>query len=132
MLLGDCRGSHLDVILNDPRFPGVDRRQTLLFSATFPSDVTQLANKVLKKNYVKVSNGARGRANTRVKQVFVQAEGICEKNDKLFAMLEEQRDRLAKDGAEWRTLVFVGTKKHSDFLAFSLADKGIKAASING
>ncbi|CAJ0591881.1 unnamed protein product [Cylicocyclus nassatus] len=132
MLLRDGRDSHLEVILSDSKFPSIEKRQTLLFSATFPPDVTELARKVLKNSYVKVSNGARGRANARVKQEFVQATGICEKNAKLFGMLEEQRDKLAKDGTIMRTLVFVETKKQADFVALMLTDKNIKAASING
>ncbi|RCN34918.1 DEAD/DEAH box helicase [Ancylostoma caninum] len=132
MLLRDGRDSHLESILSDDKFPKVENRQTLLFSATFPPDVEQLAGKVLKKNYVKVSNGARGRANTRVTQQFVQADGTCGKNETLFGMLEEQRDKLAKDGTVMRTLVFVGTKKQADFVALMLTEKGVKAASING
>ncbi|KIH48301.1 hypothetical protein ANCDUO_21631, partial [Ancylostoma duodenale] len=138
MLLRDGRDSHLESILSDEKFPRrchiikVENRQTLLFSATFPPDVEQLAGKVLKKNYVKVSNGARGRANTRVTQQFVQADGTCGKNETLFGMLEEQRDKLAKDGTVMRTLIFVGTKKQADFVALMLTEKGVKAASING
>ncbi|CAJ0598457.1 unnamed protein product [Cylicocyclus nassatus] len=107
----------------------IEKRQT--FSATFPPDVTDLERKVLENNYVKVFNGARGRANARVKQEFVQASGICGKNDKLFGMLEEQRDELAKDGTIMRTLIFVETKKQADFVALLLTEKNMKAASIN-
>ncbi|KAK6754433.1 hypothetical protein RB195_013439 [Necator americanus] len=132
MLLRDGRDSHLESILRNPVFPPVEARQTLLFSATFPPNVERFAGEVLKRNFVKISNGARGRANNRVSQQFIRADGVCGKNEQLFGMLEEQRDKLARDGTVMRTLVFVGTKKQADFVAFMLTGKGIKAASING
>ncbi|KHJ81645.1 DEAD/DEAH box helicase, partial [Oesophagostomum dentatum] len=49
MLLSDGHGGHLESILNDPKFPPIEKRQTLLFSATFPPEIETLAAKVLKK-----------------------------------------------------------------------------------
>ncbi|KAK5970852.1 hypothetical protein GCK32_005244, partial [Trichostrongylus colubriformis] len=104
MLLEDGRENHLNSILRDPNFPKASilqtfivllpvNRQTLLFSATFPADVERLAGKVLKEKYVIVRSSQRGKANVRVKQQFVQAEGVSGKNDKLFEILEAQRDK---------------------------------------
>ncbi|KAK5968212.1 DEAD/DEAH box helicase, partial [Trichostrongylus colubriformis] len=104
MLLEDGRENHLNSILRDPNFPKASilqtfivllpvNRQTLLFSATFPADVERLAGKVLKEKYVIVRSSQRGKANIRVKQQFVQAEGVSGKNDKLFEILEAQRDK---------------------------------------
>ncbi|KAK6028483.1 helicase protein, partial [Ostertagia ostertagi] len=132
MLLEDGRESHLSAILSDPNFPKPESRQTLLFSATFPADVERFAGKVLRNKYVIVRSSQRGKANVRVKQLFVQADGTSGKNDKLFEILEAQRDKTTDDGSPMRTLVFVGTKKQADFLALMLSEKDIAAASING
>ncbi|KAJ1372229.1 putative ATP-dependent RNA helicase ddx4 [Parelaphostrongylus tenuis] len=131
MLLEDGGQHHIRSIFSNPSFPKVESRQTLLFSATFPDDVEKLARDIMKEKYVKISNGTQKRANTRVKQLFEKVRGTSGKNEKLFEILENQRDSQAKDGSVVRTLVFVGTKKQADFIALLLSQKNVKAGSIN-
>uniref|UniRef100_A0A0K0CW88 Helicase C-terminal domain-containing protein n=1 Tax=Angiostrongylus cantonensis TaxID=6313 RepID=A0A0K0CW88_ANGCA len=132
MLLEDGRQNHIRSILDNPALPKVDSRQTLLFSATFPENVEQLARDIMSKRYAKVSNGARNRANARVVQLFEKVNGgLYEKNEKLFEILERQRDNLDEDNSVKRTLVFVGSKQQADYLACILVNKDIKAGSIN-
>ncbi|KAK6056670.1 DEAD/DEAH box helicase, partial [Cooperia oncophora] len=95
MLLESGRENHLTAILSDPSFPKPESRQTLLFSATFPADVERLAGKVLRKKYVTVRTSQRGKANVRVTQKFVQAEGVSGKNETLFDILEKQKGKVA-------------------------------------
>ncbi|VDM58850.1 unnamed protein product [Angiostrongylus costaricensis] len=132
MLLEDGRQNHIRSILDNPALPKVDSRQTLLFSATFPENVEQLARDIMRKKYAKVSNGARNRANARVVQLFEKVNGgSCEKNEKLFEILQKQRDNPDEDNSVKRTLVFVGSKHQADFLALVLINRDIKAGSIN-
>ncbi|VDL75991.1 unnamed protein product [Nippostrongylus brasiliensis] len=130
MLLEDRGDNHLKVILDSSKIPDIKQRQTLLFSATFPPDVKRFAGDVLKERYVMIRSS--GRANVRVTQTFIQADGVSGKNEKLFEILQDLRDKRTDDGKNLRTLVFVDTRDRANFLALMLGPMGIKAESITG
>uniref|UniRef100_A0AC34G3Y6 Uncharacterized protein n=1 Tax=Panagrolaimus sp. ES5 TaxID=591445 RepID=A0AC34G3Y6_9BILA len=111
-------------------FPAKEKRQTLLFSATFPNDVMSAADQLLKPQAVFITNH-RNNANKRIKQDFVVA---CsqEKLDKLAALLNAEAEKVGEIAKIRRTLVFVNTKRMSDMAALYLSQRGIPAASING
>ncbi len=98
-----------------------EKRQTLLFSATFPKEIEALVGK-LTKNAERVSIGERSAPNAKIRHrvVMVESRG---KNDKL---LEEVN---AKEGL---VLVFARTKHRTDKVANFLEDYGVKAARIHG
>ena len=99
-----------------------NKRQTLMFSATFSCEIRNLA-KTLVHNPVEISVSPR---NTAVKTV---AHCICpvDKNQK-SALLTH----LIKDNRWDRVLVFSRTKHGANRLTRYLEKKGIKAAAIHG
>jgi ATP-dependent RNA helicase RhlE len=86
-----------------------EQRQTLLFSATMPDDVEQIARRHMKDPEL-VAVGRRGAPAERARQVLLHVRPD-EKTDRLRELLAEF------DG---RTLVFVRTKRGVDRLARSL------------
>jgi ATP-dependent RNA helicase RhlE len=97
------------------------RRQTLLFSATMPSDIASLASTVL-KDPVRVSVSPE----KPTVDLIDQKVAFVEKADKrayLAALIEAQ-------GAE-RAIVFTRTKHGADRLARSLESSGIPAQAIH-
>lgn len=61
--------------------------QTLMFSATFPSEIQQLARELL-RDYIFITVGHVGGANWDIKQ-DVFSVGQFEKRDKLVSILNE-------------------------------------------
>jgi len=102
--------------------PAKGERQTLMFSATFPSEVQQLALDFL-KDYLFLTIGILGSASSDVTQNFAEVE----KFKKREALIE-----ILKDVGTDRTLVFVETKRNADFLASILSNEGFPTTSIHG
>jgi ATP-dependent RNA helicase RhlE len=97
-------------------------RQTLLFSATMPADIRELANAIL-RNPVAVRVAAVSAAADTVQQsVF-----FVEKRSKP-AMLEH----FLNHNAATRVLVFTRTKHGADRVARQLSKAGIPAEAIHG
>ncbi|XP_053203204.1 ATP-dependent RNA helicase vasa-like [Panonychus citri] len=107
-----------------PTMPPVSKRQTLMFSATFPDEVQRVAAEFLKKDYLFLTVGILGAANSDVEQTFFKVDKT-EKRNKIIEVLgsKENNDR---------TMIFVEAKKTADFLASFLSQKGYKATSIHG
>jgi len=113
-------------VVNSPSMPAKNRRQTLMFSATFPSEIQRSAREFL-SNYIYLAVGLVGGACTDVRQTFIQTMGTRDKREKLVELLTAP-DRNAKE----RTLVFVKTKRNADFIATFLSDDGYPTTSIHG
>jgi ATP-dependent RNA helicase RhlE len=96
-------------------------RQTLLFSATMPNDISGLANSIL-HNPVRVSVSPEKPAVELIDQKVAFVEK-GEKRTFLAALIHEQ-------GAE-RAIVFTRTKHGADKLARSLSSSGIPAEAIH-
>jgi ATP-dependent RNA helicase RhlE len=97
------------------------QRQTLLFSATMPNDISGLANSIL-RDPVRVSVTPEKPAVELIDQkVAFVAKG--EKRTFLAALINEQ-------GVE-RAIVFTRTKHGADKLARSLSSSGIPAEAIH-
>lgn len=109
----------LTEILTKFQLSDKDKRQNILFSATFNSDVEQIAKKFL-NDYYKirplVSNPKK------IKQELIQAEDH-EKNDKLFKCLQGIKDSA---------IVFLDTKRGVDLLMEYLVSKQFNVVSIHG
>ncbi len=98
------------------------RRQTLLFSATMPDDVRQLAGSVL-SDPVRVQIRAESCAAETVEQ---SVYFVAKKNKP--ELLKHVIERLAMS----RTLVFTRTKHGEDRVARHLSKVGIRAEAIHG
>lgn len=98
------------------------KRQTLMFSATFPKEIQQLAGKFL-KDYLFIAVGIIGGACTDVEQNFFEVSKF-DKRNKLMEIL---------DGSDPKgTIVFVETKRNADFLASFLSESKHPTTSIHG
>ncbi|XP_051741010.1 probable ATP-dependent RNA helicase DDX5 isoform X1 [Ctenopharyngodon idella] len=101
-------------------------RQTLMWSATWPKEVRQLAEDFLKE-YVQINVGAlQLSANHNILQIV----DVCndgEKEDKLIRLLEEIMSEK-----ENKTIIFVETKRRCDDLTRRMRRDGWPAMGIHG
>ncbi|KFD69250.1 hypothetical protein M514_04547 [Trichuris suis] len=101
-------------------------KQTLMYSATWPSEVRALAEKYL-HDYVFVNIGSLElAANHNITQV-VEIVPEFEKHDRLLKLLQE-----ITHGEDPKTLIFVETKRKADELTRWLRQKGWPALCIHG
>lgn len=106
--------------------PPCDQRQTLMFSATFPSEIQTLAANFM-KDYVFVVVGTVGAANTDVSQEIIEVERF-KKKDVLIQYIRELRDV----DENIKILIFVEQKKMTDFIGAYLCNNGMQATTIHG
>ena len=104
--------------------PKKSEKQMLMFSATFPEEIQRLATEFLADDYLFVTVGIVGAANSDVEQRLLKVEKFS-KRSKLIEILG---DCDIKD----RTLIFVEAKKTADFIASYLSSQNYKATSIHG
>uniref|UniRef100_A0A6Q2XGM1 RNA helicase n=1 Tax=Esox lucius TaxID=8010 RepID=A0A6Q2XGM1_ESOLU len=101
-------------------------RQTLMWSATWPKEVRQLAEDFL-KDYVQINVGAlQLSANHNILQIV----DVCndgEKEDKLLRLLEEIMSEK-----ENKTIIFVETKRRCDDITRRMRRDGWPAMGIHG
>ncbi len=96
------------------------KKQTLLFSATFPEQVKSLTQELL-NNPIEIQLQSAD-ASTLVQRVFTVNKG--EKTAVLAHLIQQHQWRQA--------LIFVNAKHHSEHLAEKLAKRGITAAVFHG
>ncbi|KAM9509657.1 putative ATP-dependent RNA helicase DDX4 isoform 2-T2 [Guaruba guarouba] len=116
-------GVDMKKLVSHPTMPPKEKRQTLMFSATFPEEVRRLAAEFLKSDYLFVVVGHVGGACSDVQQNILQVPQYS-KRDKLIEILQSI-------GHE-RTMVFVDKKKKADYIAAFLCQEKIAATSIHG
>ena len=116
----------IEKIVENENIPSKEKRQTLLFSATFSDDVQEAAKEFLKEDYIFATVGLIGGVCSDVRQEFLEVEQFS-KRDKLEEVLNAP-DRNPVD----RALVFVQTKKNADFVTANLCQNGFEAVSIHG
>jgi len=119
-------GPEIDKCMANPNMPGKSDRTTLMFSATFPTDVQTKAAEHLKEDKVFLTIGLLGGACQDVTQTFLEV-GKKEKKKTLMSILNDEN----RDPAE-RTIIFVNTKKQADFIATLLSGEEKPATSIHG
>lgn len=112
----------VEEILRNPSMIPTGKRQTLMFSATFPNEIQRLAGKHL-KDYLFLTIGVVGGASSDVKQIIHKVSKF-EKRNKLMEILNEEDPR--------GTMVFVETKRTADFLASFLSESEHPTTSIHG
>lgn len=99
------------------------KRQTLLFSATMPKTISELASDFL-TDPVQVSVTPPGKAADKVEQYVHFVGGKNDKTDLLKKSLE--------DNPDGRAMVFLRTKHSAEKLSKHLEHVGFKVASIHG
>ncbi|AYU83573.1 DEAD box RNA helicase, putative [Leishmania donovani] len=98
-------------------------RQTLMFSATWPRDIQNLAAS-FQKNWVRINVGSMELlANKDVTQHFILTSEAA-KLDELKRLMERHRNQ--------RVLIFCKTKKTADYLEFQLKRNGVDCMAIHG
>ena len=99
-----------------------EQRQTMLFSATMPKLMAEIADGYL-SDPVKVQVSPPGKAADKITQ-SVHFIAKAEKNSLLIELLDEHRDEAA--------LVFCRTKHGAERLAKGLDKRGFATASVHG
>ena len=78
----------MKALVHELGMPPKTERQTLMFSATFPSEVQELAREML-NDYIFVTVGRVGAANMDIEQVVLKVDPNT-KRDTLVKILNEQ------------------------------------------
>jgi len=97
-----------------------EKRQTLMFTATMPDDVEQIARRSM-IDPVRVQIGVCAPAHRARQELFELAEN--EKGSLLLKILRKSRGRV---------LVFARTKRGVDRLTRKINNRGVEAAAIHG
>ena len=100
----------------------VEERQTLMFSATLPSNIKKLANKYLKKDHEYITVGQSHAPAEKVKQENIKLS----ENEKYPRLLKELEERQGS------IIVFVGTKISADKISGRLYDAGHDTRALHG
>lgn len=99
-------------------------KQTLMFSATMPSEILMLTKRYLTRPvHIRVSDPDEGKTKAAIKQVVYRAHAL----DK-----DEVVGRILQAEGRGKTVIFVKTKRLSAKLADELIDRGFKAAPLHG
>lgn len=99
-------------------------KQTLMFSATMPSEILMLTKRYLNRPvHIRVSDPDEGKTKADIKQFVYRAHAL----DK-----EEVVGRILQAEGRGKTVIFVKTKRLSGKLADELIERGFKAAPLHG
>lgn len=103
------------------------KRQTLLWSATWPKEVEELSKKVCKNDPVMIKVGSENLTiNSNIKQEIV----CLEEEEKFRECLKIIKDY--SKASKSKLLIFVNTKMACDTLTRKLEDEGFDANAIHG
>ena len=116
-------------IVEQDNMPPVGKRQTLMFSATFPKEIQMLARDFL-HDYIFLAIGRVGSTSENITQKVVWVEEL-DKRSFLLDLLAAAGLSERQDDASL-TLVFVETKKGADQLDEYLYQQGYPVTSIHG
>lgn len=116
-------------IVEEMGMPPPGARQTLLFSATFPTEIQRLASDFL-SDYIFLTVGKVGSSTDLIDQ-RVELVQDMDKRSRLMNILKDQRSN-GMDGKLALTLVFVETKRGADALEHWLCRNGYPATAIHG
>ncbi|XP_009599417.1 DEAD-box ATP-dependent RNA helicase 52B-like [Nicotiana tomentosiformis] len=116
-------------IVQKMKMPPPGRRQTMLFSATFPTEIQRLASDFL-SNYIFLAAGKVGSSTDLIVQK-VEFVPDTDKKDHLLNLLHAQHSNQM-DAKLALTLIFVETKRGADTLERWLVRSGIPSIAIHG
>ncbi|KAG8197194.1 hypothetical protein JTE90_011350 [Oedothorax gibbosus] len=117
------------IVLED-NMPPLGKRQTLMFSATFPKKVQELARNFL-SNYIFLAVGRVGSTSENITQKVVWVDEH-DKRSFLLDLLNAAGLKNAINSRDSLTLTFVETKKGADALEQFLSKEGYPVTSIHG
>lgn len=103
--------------------PSKEDRQTLMYSATFPRDIQQLAREFLKREHFFLQVGRVGSTTESITQDVRMVEDADKRQELITVLTEHQNEFM---------LVFVEKKRDADYLERFLYQRGFAAASIHG
>ncbi|WUR03986.1 ATP-dependent RNA helicase [Vairimorpha necatrix] len=99
------------------------KRQTLMWSATWPREVRRLAENYM-NNFLHLTIGSVDlKTNTKIKQIVAVIDSH-EKNNKLYESLDQKKGE--------KIIIFANTKRMCDNLEDDLSRKGYRAVAIHG
>jgi len=109
--------------------PGIDGegRRTMMFSATFPQEMQDMALDFLHPSYLWIGVGRIGEMVSSVEQRFEEV-GLGDRQQTLVKVLQSEQS----DDGMLKTIVFANMKRTVDDLSYYLQKTGIKAAPIHG
>ena len=103
-----------------------EKRQTLLFSATFPDQIKKIAERVtLKATFASVTPD---QDSVRVDQQFYQVNDELHRQSALESLLLHRQDQHQTNS----TVVFCNTRKDAQSIAGKLKSSGFSAAALHG
>ncbi|KAL5246642.1 hypothetical protein ACHWQZ_G018753 [Mnemiopsis leidyi] len=109
-------------IVTDYKMASPGKRQTLMFSATFPKPIQLLAKEFM-EDYIFLTVGRIGSTN----DIITQKLNYIRRNDKIPELL-----RVLSEETKDRILVFVRTKHDTEKIQGVLKDEGHSVISIHG
>jgi ATP-dependent RNA helicase DeaD len=101
-----------------------NRRQTLLFSATMPNEINEIAKIHLRDDYQKIVIEGQGRTSDLVKEGY-----ILVKSNERFNLLRTFLELEINDGI---TLVFARTRRETTQIVDRLQETGHQAEALSG
>lgn len=112
----------IDILMEHPTMSPQENRNVLMFSATMPKAIQELAGRYLRR-YIFLTVGVVGGACEDVDQTFFEVDRKSKRN-KLMEILKEADPS--------GTIIFVETKKQADYLASFLCESDLDTTSIHG
>jgi len=115
----------IEDVVKHTSMPSKERRQTLMFSATFPKAIQEIALSFL-NDHLFITVGVLGAANKDVVQKVVKVTKFSKREileDILTNLIQQKQKKI---------LIFVGTKKHTDYLGSLLNQQNFDATTIHG
>jgi ATP-dependent RNA helicase DDX3X len=113
-------GPQINDIVDDPLMP--KDHQTVMFSATYPREIQDLARNYLRPDFLFLTVGKIGAATDLITQKFIYTQNY-EKEQKVVEIIKQDSGK---------TLIFARTKKRVDELAYLLQGEGFPVSSIHG
>ncbi|CAD7943112.1 unnamed protein product [Amoebophrya sp. A25] len=114
-------------IVHGRGMPPKEMRQTLLFSATFESQIRILGARYMKPDKIDVTIGRVGAAAETVEQHFIAVESEEKKQEEMYNEIAR-----CENGTD-KVLVFVNTKKKAASIVHTLHESGeCRATAIHG
>ncbi|KAI7902656.1 P-loop containing nucleoside triphosphate hydrolase protein [Cokeromyces recurvatus] len=112
-------------IVENEDMPSSSKRQTLLFSATFPDSIQKLACDFLKEQHIFISVGRVGATSENITQEIE----LVREEEKRARLLEVLAKHKNENGL---TLIFTETKRMADIVCEFLNENGLSSTAIHG
>lgn len=101
-------------------------RQVLMFSATWPKEVKNLAEEYL-QDYIQINIGS---LNLSANHNILQVIDVCDENEKDGKLIKILNDISGEN--DRKTIIFVETKRRADEITRSINRRGYNAVAIHG